>query len=383
MWFIQSEMLPVVLTAALLYMAGVFISDKLNMKKGFLRFCVIINLFVLYKSSAVLCNFYIVYTVVSYIIVDIMRRAKRGRKALFVVFCLVLVIPFFAYRIIDKTNLGLSLPVLVGFSYNMLKAVDALFYTYYTEEKISALNYFNFILFFPVLTAGPIFRYRDFYRELENLKPVTPGDAVYAIKRFILGLFKKLVLVALITKTFEKLIALPEYTLPSSLAILVLSYLLLYFDLSGYSDMAVGIGKLCGFTVPENFKKPWTAASFTQFWRKWHVTLSDWIREHIFVVVRGKRLNKYQSAIIGFVTMIVMSLWHEFSVVTIVGGVYMGLFLVIENIFSLSTFNVRKEKRYKYIIRCTLVSFFFAINALTFSVDTMQALRVLKGLIKL
>ena len=81
MWFIQSEMLPVVLTAALLYMAGVFISDKLNMKKAFLRFCVIINLFVLYKSSPVLCNFYIVYTAASYVIVDIMRRAKRGRKA--------------------------------------------------------------------------------------------------------------------------------------------------------------------------------------------------------------------------------------------------------------------------------------------------------------
>ena len=111
------------------------------------------------------------------------------------------------------------------------------------------------------------------------------------------------------------------------------------------------------------------------------MTLSDWIREHIFVVVRDKKLNKYQSALIGLITMIVMSLWHEFSLITLIGGVYMGLFLVIENIFSLSTFNIRKEKKYKYIIRCVLVNFFFAVNAMTFSMDLDKILSVLKGLV--
>ena len=110
-------------------------------------------------------------------------------------------------------------------------------------------------------------------------------------------------------------------------ALALLSYVILYVDLSGYSDIAIAVGSFMGIPVPENFKQPWTAASFTQFWRKWHVTLSDFIREHIFVVVSGKRLSKWISALIGLITMLVMSLWHEFSLLSLCTGFYMGAVL--------------------------------------------------------
>ena len=380
MWFIQADMLARVLVAALIFSVFIFISEKNGLKRLRPAFSALVSLAVLTLFSPRLALFYAAYVLVTHLMLRLMLRLRRGRKATFVLLCVLFVAPFLLWRLANAESI-LGIYVLLGFSYNMLKAVDALFYVYYTDISIGFVDYANFILFFPVFTAGPIFRYRDFSKEFARLGPIGLSDVNEGVRRFILGMFKKVVLMTLLTAVTDRLALIEVYRWYSSLAVIVLAYVSLYIDLSGYSDMAVGMGRLMGITVPENFKKPWGAPSFTQFWRRWHVTLSDWIREHIFVVVRDKKLNKYQSALIGLITMIVMSLWHEFSLITLIGGVYMGLFLVIENIFSLSTFNIRKEKKYKYIIRCVLVNFFFAVNAMTFSMDLDKILSVLKGLV--
>lgn len=382
MWFLQEDMLLKLLLCTAVFIFGLYAFEKLKIKQHFKIFSALLSAALMFSYSKELGLIYTAYVLLSYAMIVIMRKIKKCRKGFFVVFCILFALPFFAYRITPVKNYFGFTIVLIGFAYNMLKAIDALFYTYYTDEKIEFTDYANFILFFPVFTSGPIFRYRDFHKAFENIKPLTAASMEYGIKRFILGMFKKVVLIALLNMVFEKLTAIEQYHFYQSIATIVLAYLILYLDLSGYSDMAIGIGRLTSMEVPENFKQPWSAASFTQFWRKWHVTLSDWIREHIFVVVQGKRLNKYQSALIGFVTMIVMSLWHEFTLITLIGGIYMGLFLVIENIFSLSTFNVRKEKKYKYVLRCFLVNFFFAVNALTFSLDISKVVDILKGLVR-
>ncbi len=381
MWFIQGNMLTKVFLATILFVVGIFVltkAGKQNYKSGL---SILLSVGLLTVFSYQLALFYIGYIIITYLMLLVMQRVSKGRKAFFVIQCVLFLLPFLVWRTVPLPKILEGL-VLIGFSYNMLKAVDALFYVYYTDIKIPFWEYVNYILFFPVFTAGPIFRYRDFSKEFAGLRPTSMEDISCGVKRFIAGMFKKVVLVTVLTMIFDKLAAIEVYHWYSSLSIVVLAYLVLYVDLSGYSDMAIGIGRMMAITVPENFKKPWTAPSFTQFWRRWHVTLSDWIREHIFVVVQGKQLNKYQSALIGLITMVVMSLWHEFSVMTVIGGVYMGLFLVIENIFSLSTFNVRKEKKYKYIIRCILVNFFFAVNALTFSLDLDKIIAILKGIIQ-
>ncbi len=382
MWFIEGDMLLKVAAAVLMFAAGLYISDKVGLISAFRPFSVLISLWVLWCFSERLCLFYLVYIFVTYALIALMRRIKHARKVFFVLFCVIFVTPFLLFRCFDLAEIT-GIFVLLGFSYNMLKAVDALFYVYYTDEKIRVMTYLNFMLFFAVFTAGPIFRYRDYIKAYDAMHPVTWDEAGQGLRRFILGMFKKVVLVTALTFVYDRLAQAEVFHWYTSLSVIGLSYVILYLDLSGYSDMAVGVGRMVSIEVPENFKKPWTAPSFTQFWRKWHVTLSDWIREHIFVVVQGKKLNRYQSALIGFITMIVMSLWHEFSIETVIGGVYMGLFLVIENIFSLSTFNVRKEKKYKYVIRCFLVNFFFAVNAMSFSMDLGSILRVLRGLVRL
>lgn len=381
MWFIQADMLPKVLIAAICFAGLVFFLNKTEKTKYIHILSTAISVVLLSVFSYKLSAFYIAYVIGTYLMLIIMKRVKSARKVIFVVFCLLFLSPFFVWRMTDISSIIGEALVLVGFSYNMLKAVDALFYVYYTDMGIPFFEYSNFITFFPVFTAGPIFRYRDFKKQFENPKPPTLDDVGIGVRRFVLGMFKKVVLVTVLSSLFDGLANLSEYHWYSSLAILVLAYLVLYVDLSGYSDMAVGVGRLMGVIVPENFKAPWTATSFTQFWRKWHVTLSDWIREHIFVVVQGKKLKKHQSALIGMTTMIVMSLWHEFSVMTVIGGIYMGTFLVIENLFSLSTFNARKEKKYKFFLRCAFVNFFFAVNALTFSLELPKIIAILKGLI--
>lgn len=382
MWFLQGDMLLKLLACTIVFMLGLAVFEKLKINRHFKIFSTLLSILLIISYSVQLAVFYVAYVIITYMFLRVMPRIKKCRKVMFVAFCVLFALPFLAFRITPIKNFFGFTIVLLGFAYNMLKAIDALFYTYYTDETILFTDYANFILFFPVFTSGPIFRFRDFRRAFENIKPVKLSEMEYGVKRFILGMFKKVVLITLLTMVYDKFTVLESYHWYQSLAVIFLAYVILYLDLSGYSDMAVGIGRLTSMEVPENFKQPWTAASFTQFWRKWHVTLSDWIREHIFVVVQGKKLNKYQSAIIGLVTMIVMSLWHEFTLITLLGGVYMGLFLVIENIFSLSTFNVRKEKKYKYVIRCIAVNFFFAVNALTFSLDLSKVVDILKGLVR-
>lgn len=381
MWFIQADMLPKVLIAAVIFAFLVFVLNRAEKTKYIHIFSTVLNIVLLTVFSYRLSAIYIGYVVITYLLLLMMKQVKYARKVLFVMLTVVFLSPFLLWRLTSLPDMFGETLVLVGFSYNMLKAVDALFYIYYTDLKIPFFEYTNFITFFPVFTAGPIMRYRDFTKQFKNPLPPTLSDVSTGVRRFILGMFKKVVLVTVLSVFFDRLSTLETYHWYSSIAILVLAYVILFVDLSGYSDMAVGVGRLMGVTIPENFKQPWTSTSFTQFWRKWHVTLGDWIREHIFVVVQGKQLKKYQSAIIGMCTMVVMSLWHEFSIMTVVGGIYMGMFLVIENLFSLSTFNARKEKKYKFFIRCAFVNFFFAVNALTFSLDLPKILEILKGLV--
>ncbi len=380
MWYLQVDTLALTLGLALLFAAGGALAARFRPGLRLTRFLLVADFLLIAYVSEKLALFYAAYAFGSYLLVRALRRAIHARRVLFVFFCLLDAAPFFYVR---AARLCPSLPVfvtLIGFSYNMLKAIDALFYVYYTDRKIPPLTYANFLLFFPTVTAGPILRYRDFQKSYEH--PVPPGaaDAERAAKRLIRGLFKKLVLVVWFRWALDHALALgPHWYV--SLALAALSYILLYLDLSGYSDLAIATGSLTGIAVPENFKNPLGAASFTQFWRKWHVTLSDWIREHIFVVVNGKRLSKYASALIGLGTMLVMSLWHSFSRLALYNGLYMGALLALENLFGWTRVDRRMKKSVLYLRRAA-VALLFGINAMFFLLTPDQLGTVLRGFIQ-
>ena len=381
MWYLQVDTLLLTLALAALFGAGGRLAAGRSPGTRITRFLLAADLVLLAWVSPKLAVFYAAYALGSYALIRLLRAARRGRRGLFVLFCLLDTVPFFYVRAAALVPALPSFAAIAGFSYHMLKAIDGLFFVYYTGRHIPLMTYANFLLYFPTLTAGPIFRYRDFQKLYEN--PVLPdaAGAERQIKRLIRGLFKKLVLVVWFRGALDYVLTLGQHCY-TSLALAALSYALLWLDLSGYSDIAIAVGSFTGITVPENFKKPLSSASFTQFWRRWHVTLSDWIREHIFVVVNGKRLNRWASALIGLLTMLVMSLWHDFTLLAVCNGLYMGGLLALENLFGLTTVDRRTAKPVLYLRRAA-VALLFGINAMFFLLEPQQLLTALGGFWKL
>lgn len=382
MWYLQVDILLRLLTAigAMLLLSGL---SRLILKKDLSpKVLIFANIAIIAYVSPQLALFSAGYALITFIFARILRPLKKTRRFFFVFFSILCTVPFFYGRM---TEFFPQLPVIitfVGIAYHMLRAVDAMYFVYYTEMKIPFLTYMNYMLFFPAFTSGPIFRYRDFQKVFQKPAPLTADRFIMCVKRFIKGMFKKMVVLYFVTTVFQFLIGSPKHWYISIL-IVILSYLLLYFDLSGYSDIAIAAGSVMGYTVPENFRKPWAAASFTQFWRNWHITLSDWVREHIFVVLNGRKLGRWASAGMGFLVMFVMEMWHGFTLPYIIGGVYNGLCLGLENLFGLTTADKRKMKKSVYIIRCITVNGLFAVNTLLMTVTPSQLVEIVKGLVTL
>lgn len=374
MWYLQAD------TFALLAVFSIIASvlRKLSAPRAFSAMLPVLSLAALWYISERLCLFYVAYIIMGIVCAKLLRKWRK--PSVFLAFSLLALMPFFLSR---SVSFGIELPfffVSIGLAFAMLKIIDVFYYVYYTEQDIDALAFINYILLLPVFTAGPIFRYRDFLKS--HYKPLKM-DAVLltsCFKRVILGMFKKIILAQAALLVLGRFMDMGMHWYVS-LGAIVCSYLILYFDLSGYSDIAIAFGKLAGYDVPENFKKPWAAASFTQFWRSWHATLSDWIREHIYVIVAKKKLGRAASASIAFCTMVVMALWHGFNVPFLLAGIYNGALLGLENLLSLTTVNRRGVKKPIYVLRCLGVNLLFAANTLVFTLSAEQVVHVLRGLV--
>lgn len=382
MWYLQTDVLLrlLIATGIMILISGL---SRLIFKKDLgPKVLIFADIAVIAYVSWQLALFSIGYTLITFIFARILKPLKKSRRFFFVFFSILCTVPFFYGRM---TEFFPQLPVIitfVGIAYHMLKAVDAMYFVYYADMKIPFLTYVNYMLFFPTFTSGPIFRYRDFQKVFNKPVPLTSDRFINCVKRFIKGMFKKMVVLYFVSTFFTFLVSAEKHWY-ISLAVVVFSYLFLFFDLSGYSDIAIAVGSVMGYTVPENFRKPWAAASFTQFWRNWHITLSDWVREHIFVVLNGKRLGRLASAGMGFLVMFVMEMWHGFTLPYIVGGVYNGLCLGLENLFGLTTVDKRKMNKAVYVIRCIIVNALFAFNTLLMTVNTEQFIEIIKGFTKL
>lgn len=382
MWYLQADVLLRLLIAcgSIILISGL---TRLIFKKDLApKVLIFADIAVIAYVSWQLALWSVGYTLITFILARILKPLKKARRFFFVFFSILCTVPFFYGRM---TEFFPQLPVLitfVGIAYHMLKAVDVMYFVYYADMKIPFLTYANYMLFFPTFTSGPIFRYRDFQKVYNKPVPLTADRFIMYVKRFIKGMFKKMVVLYFVSTFFNFLLGSDKHWY-ISLLIVVTSYFLLYFDLSGYSDIAIATGSVMGYTVPENFRKPWAAASFTQFWRNWHITLSDWVREHIFVVLNGKKLNRLASAGVGFMVMFVMDMWHGFTLPYVVGGVYNGICLGMENLLGLTTADKRKMNKAVYVIRCIIVNMLFALNTLLMTVTTEQFIEIFKGFLTL
>jgi alginate O-acetyltransferase complex protein AlgI len=192
-----------------------------------------------------------------------------------------------------------------------------------------------YLLLFPQLIAGPIIRYRDIADQLAR-RVVTIDDFAYGVRRFIVGLAKKVLVANVVAGPADKIFGMPFAELSAGHAWLgIVCYTLqIYFDFSGYSDMAIGLGRMFGFRFPENFRWPYIADSVQEFWRRWHISLSTWFRDYLYIPLGGNRVSvgrQYRNLVTVF---FLCGLWHGASWNFVIWGLWHGTFLVIERVTS-------------------------------------------------
>lgn len=195
------------------------------------------------------------------------------------------------------------------------------------------LRFLIYMVMFPQLIAGPIVRYHEIS---DQLRPDATRDRLSdfsaGFPRFALGLFKKVVIADAIAPIADSVFSLPAHALTTPAAWLgALAYTLqIYFDFSGYSDMAIGLGQMLGFRLPENFNRPYSALSITDFWRRWHMSLSRWFRDYLYVPLGGNRGSSARTYLNLYVVFFLTGFWHGANWTFIVWGLYHGCFLVLE-----------------------------------------------------
>ena len=188
-----------------------------------------------------------------------------------------------------------------------------------------------YIFFFPQLIAGPILRWSAIAPQLAS-RVVTRDGFAEGVRRFTGGLAKKMLIANVVAVPVDKIFALParELTPPVAWLAVVCYTLQIYFDFSGYSDMAVGLGKMFGFTFIENFNFPYTSQSIRDFWRRWHISLSTWFRDYLYIPMGGNRCAVWRTHLNLVIVFFLCGLWHGASWTFVVWGLYHGIFLVLE-----------------------------------------------------
>ena len=195
-----------------------------------------------------------------------------------------------------------------------------------------------YLLLFPQLIAGPIIRYRDLADQLAR-RVVTLDDFAVGVQRFIIGLSKKVLIANVVAGPADQIFGMPLAELSPAHAWLgVVCYTLqIYFDFSGYSDMAIGLGRMFGFRFPENFRWPYVADSVQAFWRRWHISLSTWFRDYLYIPLGGNRVSVTRRYVNLVIVFFLCGLWHGASWNFVIWGLWHGSFLVLERVTSART----------------------------------------------
>ncbi len=221
------------------------------------------------------------------------------------------------------------------------------------EAATSLLDFATYLCLFPQLVAGPIVRYSDISKDLVS-RTTSFEKFSEGVKRFIIGLSKKVLLANVIGEISGSLI---EVNLVESWLKPVLYTLQIYFDFSGYSDMAIGLGLMLGFRFLENFNYPLIASSVTDFWRRWHISLSSWFRDYVYIPLGGNRVSKIKWIRNIFIVWFLTGFWHGASWNFIIWGLYFGVILVIEKVFLGKYLEKTKVLKYFYTLLIVVISF--------------------------
>lgn len=246
--------------------------------------------------------------------------------------------------------IGLSFFTFQGLSY-----VIDVYYKRVLPQK-SIIKFALFESFFPQIIAGPIVRYVDVHDQIDN-RSVTADDFAYGIRRFIMGLAKKVIIANTLGQVADNIFSLPQDQNTMMIAwVGAICYTFqIYFDFSGYSDMAIGLARMFGFRFKENFDFPYVSRTITEFWRRWHISLSSWFRDYLYIPLGGNRRgNVYFNLLVVF---IVTGLWHGAAWNFIIWGLWHGLFLILERVIKKSgvKWNVPQVLTWAYTMTIVII----------------------------
>ena len=278
-------------------------------------------------------------------------------------------------RILPITEITLP----IGISFFTFQAISYVIDVYRgeTEASKNLVNVALYISFFPQLIAGPIVKYRDINRQIE-CRSVKWYDISDGFKRFIYGLGKKVLISNVLGLCVDTIYAYNITEVDTKTAwIGAIAYTFqIYYDFSGYSDMAIGLGKMFGFTFFENFNYPYMSKSITEFWRRWHISLGSWFREYVYIPLGGNRKGVARTYFNLIIVFFLTGLWHGANMTFIIWGMYHGLFMIIERIGFKNILGKSK------IISMTYTFFIVSIGWVLFRAeDTMIGLKFIARLV--
>ena len=231
----------------------------------------------------------------------------------------------------DITFLEVIMPI--GISFYTFQAMSYLIDVYKGDAKVQKDIYklALYISLFPQLVAGPIVKYRDVDEQIDH-RTVTFDKVSYGVKRFIIGLAKKMLLANTLGAVADEIFGLPVAQASPQLAWVgaIFYSLQLFYDFSGYSDMAIGLGSIFGFKFLENFNYPYISKSITEFWRRWHISLSTWFKEYLYIPLGGNRKGNVRTYVNLFLVFLATGFWHGASWNFIFWGLWHGVFIIFE-----------------------------------------------------
>ena len=245
---------------------------------------------------------------------------------------------FFTHDVLQLDVRYLKLILPAGISFHTFQSLSYTIDVYRRQLRAtrSVVTFATFVLFFPQLVAGPIVRAQDLLPQLEDLPPLELEAATAGLFRIVIGLFKKIALadtlaLALVDRVFEA----PERFSALEVAFGVYAYALqIYLDFSAYSDIAIGSAQVLGFTLPENFRTPYRSANLQEFWRRWHISLSTWLRDYLYIALGGSRGAPWRTYANLVATMVLGGLWHGASWAFVVWGALHGGGLAVTRYFQ-------------------------------------------------
>lgn len=281
------------------------------------------------------------------LLIDKYRKDKKKSKLFLVISIILILLNLFIFKYLDfsigiinsifKTNIGLTKLVLpIGISFYTFQILSYVIDLYWGKVGVQK-NYFRLLLyvsFFPQLIAGPIVRYETVEKEISDRKTTLDGF-ISGFKRFIWGLAKKVIIANNVAIFCDYVYSNYSSYGSNILWVAAVCYTLqIYFDFSGYSDMAIGLGKMFGFNFLENFNYPYIATSITDFWRRWHISLSSFFRDYVYIPLGGNRVSKIKFIRNIFIVWLLTGIWHGASYNFILWGLYYAILLLIEKMVT-------------------------------------------------